>query len=211
MPEGNIGDRVTASGDRRPGVEGPFACTIMSTRQPVRSAESLASRETPLADDPSMPDKLHTLGRQMALRKSDDRIVPLKREDQSRGSQPGRPRGYPAVQGRRSGQHAIQTPHRPHPVVEERCWTGWIASPNERKRIRRRRSTTSSRSRFYPLLRPEPRETVQAEKEDGQEEIQGEGPRFEELVPSAADAPVVRSMGDVECEAPGALSVLRRQ
>ncbi len=89
MPEGNIGDRETASGDRRPGVEGPFACTIMSTRQPVRSAEFLASHETPLTDGPSMPDKPHTQGRQTTLRKSDDRIVPLKREDQSRGSKPG--------------------------------------------------------------------------------------------------------------------------
>jgi predicted RNA-binding Zn-ribbon protein involved in translation (DUF1610 family) len=28
------------------------------------------------------------------------------------------------VQGRRPGHHAIQTTHRPHPVVETRCWTG---------------------------------------------------------------------------------------
>ena len=38
MPEGNIGDRVMASGHRRPGVEGPFARHIMSARQPVRSS-----------------------------------------------------------------------------------------------------------------------------------------------------------------------------
>jgi len=36
MPEGNIGGRVTASGQRRPGVEGPFALHITSSRQPVR-------------------------------------------------------------------------------------------------------------------------------------------------------------------------------
>lgn len=40
-----------------------------------------------------MPDKPHTQGRQTTLRKSDDRIVPLKREDQSRGSKPGNPQG----------------------------------------------------------------------------------------------------------------------
>ena len=36
-----------------------------------------------------MPDKQKTQGRQTTRRESDDRIVPLKREDQSRGSKPG--------------------------------------------------------------------------------------------------------------------------
>jgi hypothetical protein len=40
-------------------------------------------------DDSSMPDKLNRQGRQMTLRESDDRIVPLKRKIQLRGSKPG--------------------------------------------------------------------------------------------------------------------------
>ena len=36
-----------------------------------------------------MPNKPHKQGPQMTSGKSDDRIVPLKREDQSRGSKPG--------------------------------------------------------------------------------------------------------------------------
>ena len=49
------------------------------------------------------------------------------------------------MQGKRSGFHAIQTPHRSHPGVRQRCRTGWNASPNERNRTRRKFSTTSSR------------------------------------------------------------------
>ncbi len=45
MLEGNTDRRVTASGERRPGVEGPFALHIVSLRQPVRSFRFLIGRE----------------------------------------------------------------------------------------------------------------------------------------------------------------------
>ena len=46
MPEGNTDYCVMASSGRRPGVEGPFALHVMSTRQPVRSQQLLFDVET---------------------------------------------------------------------------------------------------------------------------------------------------------------------
>ena len=46
MPEGNTDYCVMASRGRRPGVEGPFALHVMSTRQPVRSQQLLFDVET---------------------------------------------------------------------------------------------------------------------------------------------------------------------
>ena len=71
MPEGNIADRVLASGRRSPGVEGPFTRHNMSAGQPVRSPSFLFERT-------SMPDKLKKQGRQITAGKSDRCILPSK-------------------------------------------------------------------------------------------------------------------------------------
>ena len=60
-----------ASGVRGPGVGGPFALHIVSSRQPGRSLLLLFART-------SMPDKLKKQGRQMATGKSEGCIVPAK-------------------------------------------------------------------------------------------------------------------------------------
>ena len=110
MPEGNTGGRVMASGHRSPGVEGPFACHTMTARQPVRSTEFLASRDTPLTDAPSMPNKPHKQERQTTRWKSDDRIVPLKRADQACGSKPGNAGAGKAVRPSRDSSDSPPTP-----------------------------------------------------------------------------------------------------
>ena len=46
MLEGNTDRRVMASVDQRPGVEGPFAHHMMSSKQPVRACEFLNPRTT---------------------------------------------------------------------------------------------------------------------------------------------------------------------
>ena len=57
-----------------------------------------------------MPNKPHKQGRQTTLRKSDDRIVPLKREDQPRGSKPGNSGAGKAVRPSRDSADAPTTP-----------------------------------------------------------------------------------------------------
>ena len=44
MPEGNIDQRVLASVDRRPGVVGHFALTMMYSKQPVTPYRSCLKR-----------------------------------------------------------------------------------------------------------------------------------------------------------------------
>ena len=87
-----------------------------------------------------MPDKPHKQERQTTLWKSDDRIGPVKCAGQARGSKPGNAGAGKAVRPSRDSDI-----RRPHPVAEVRCWSDWIASPNERNRIRKRRSIISSR------------------------------------------------------------------
>jgi RNA-directed DNA polymerase len=57
-----------------------------------------------------MPNKPHKQGPQMTLGKSDDRIVPLKREDQSRGSKPGNAGAGKAVRPSRDSDDPSPTP-----------------------------------------------------------------------------------------------------
>jgi hypothetical protein len=60
-----------------------------------------------------MPNKPHKQGPQMTLRNSDDRIVPLKREDQSRGSKPGNAGAGKAVRPSRDSDDPLPTPPPP--------------------------------------------------------------------------------------------------
>ena len=112
MLEGNTDDRVMASGARRPGVEGPFALHIMSTRQPVRSQRFLFDVKTNHADSEYavQAEKARSAN---DTGKSDDRIVPLKREDQSRGTKPGNAGAGKAVRPSRDPDE-----HRPHSAAE---------------------------------------------------------------------------------------------
>ena len=87
-----------------------------------------------------MPEKLKRQRRQRAFRESDRCIVPQKLQSK----QVERSRVMP-VKGRRRGHHAIPIQNRLHPAADTRCWTVWIASPLERKRIPAKRLTTSSR------------------------------------------------------------------
>ena len=57
-----------------------------------------------------MPNKPHKQGPQMTLGKSDDRIVPLKREDQSRGSKPGNAGAGKAFRPSRDSDDPSPTP-----------------------------------------------------------------------------------------------------
>ena len=57
-----------------------------------------------------MPNKPHKQGRQTTRWKSDDRIVPLKREAQSRGSKPGNAGAGKAVRPSRDSSDAPATP-----------------------------------------------------------------------------------------------------
>jgi len=66
-------------------------------------------------------------------------------------------------------------------------------------------------SRFHALLRPQPRRQVQTEKENGDEEVAGEVPGVERLVPREPDETDCGSLADAEREAARSLSVLPRQ
>ena len=75
--EGNIDHRVTASGGRRPGVEGPFALHGMSTRQPVRSQQLLFDVKTNHGAM-SMHVQAEEVRSANGCGKSEGRIVPRK-------------------------------------------------------------------------------------------------------------------------------------
>ena len=88
-----------------------------------------------------MPDKPQKRERQTTLRESDDRIVPLKREDQSRGSKPGNAGAGKAVRPSREPGAGTDRTQR---------WTlGANAAGSHHQTSgnasRRARSTTSSR------------------------------------------------------------------
>jgi len=80
--------RVMASGDRRPGVEGPFALHNTSSRQPVRPWSSWTHHEAQSC--PSEYARQASQAREANdHRESEGCIVPLKLEAQSSGSKPG--------------------------------------------------------------------------------------------------------------------------
>ena len=65
-----------------------------------------------------MPNKPHKQGPQMTPGKSDDRIVLLKREDQSRGSKPGNAGAGKAVRPSRDSDNPLSAPSGGSTVFE---------------------------------------------------------------------------------------------
>lgn len=96
MLEGNTGSRVMASGCRRPGVEGPFALHIMSTRQPVRSQLLLFGVETNHVAA-SMRARAEEARSANGAGKSDSRIVPQQPTCQVGETKPGNSGGGKAA------------------------------------------------------------------------------------------------------------------
>jgi RNA-directed DNA polymerase len=96
MLEGNTGSRVMASGCRRPGVEGPFALHIMSTRQPVRSQRLLFGVETNHVAA-SMRVRAEEARSANGAGKSDSRIVPQQPTCQVGETKPGNSGGGKAA------------------------------------------------------------------------------------------------------------------
>ncbi len=73
-----------------------------------------------------MPNKPNTLGKQMTLWGSDDRIVP-----QTPSNQEGETKPSNVGEGRRSGQHASQRGQLPYSEMDKGSTRDWLASPIE--------------------------------------------------------------------------------
>ncbi len=100
MLEGNILYRVMASDEERPGVVGPFALSMMSSKQPVRPSDSSATRK-PYPSLLEYAQQALNARKANDQRESDDRIVLMK---------PGNSGGGKAVKPSRESSRTLSTP-----------------------------------------------------------------------------------------------------
>ena len=165
-----------------------------------------------------MPAEPQRRERQMAFWESDGRIVPLKREGQSRGSKPGNAGAGKAAKLTR-GPARASTVHRYGRSVLTRL---------DLITYRAEHDSAATFNNLYTLLNYELLElafrklkrdkapgvdgqTVDQYEEDGDKEVAGEVAGSQGLVPREPDETDSGSLANPLCEVAGSLSILQRQ